>query len=266
MYGVDGCTAARGLSNRMDVQREAFPQPDAASSLSGEASSPSDAWFSPSDAWFSPSDAWFSPSDESSSPSDEASASIPTPPCARGACGGGRDSGGRAPESAPPNSCSVKSSRASTEWSRRARSATSAFIASTSRGSMRSNRCCGGGDIFLTTHWQRSIPVAPIAPPPTKVARTTMMISTSIRTLRGCVKPATLTAGGSPEERDRAPHSPLPTRIRTFGFRGPTLGENPSTFGSCHGSITVPDLAALTVRSPFLLRRPPSLGCLRASR
>ena len=177
---------------------------------------------------------------EASSLSDEASASTPPSPGDGSACGRGRDSGGLVPESAPPSICSVKSSRASTEWSRTARSATSAFMASMSRESPSCKRSCDNGDILPTTHWQRSIPAAPMAPPLTKMASAPMMISGSMRTLPGSVKPATKTAGGISAERGVAPPSPLPTIFLAFGFRAPASGDGLSMVKGRHGSITVP--------------------------
>ena len=79
------------------------------------------------------------------------------------------------------------------------------------------------------------------------------MISTSIRTLPGCVKPATQMAGGTSEERDAGSPSPLLTRIRTLGFRD-------SAFAGRHGSITVPaspaTISAMSSSAPMVALLP----------
>ena len=193
---------------------------------------------------------------EAPSPSDDASASGPTSRCAGKDWGGGGDSGGLGTERAPPKSCSVKSSRASTEWSRTARSATSALMASMSRESASRKRPCEGGEILPTTHWQRRIPAAPIAPPLTKMASAPMMISGSMQTLPGGMEPATEMAGVISAERGVTSSSPFKTKIPHFGFRGPA---NMYGASEMFRARDLPHSMAVTVRSRFRPHPPTSL-------
>ena len=73
-------------------------------------------------------------------------------------------------------------------------------------------------------------PAAPIAPPLTKMASAPMMISGSMKTLPGGVKPAAKTAGGISAERGVTSPSPFPTKNPPLGFRGPTAGDGLSKF------------------------------------
>ena len=87
-----------------------------------------------------------------------------------------------------------------------------------------------------------------------------MMISGSMQTLPGGVKPAIEMAGGISEERGIASPSPFPTKFPAFGFRDRARRKGPSSFQGRHGSIIVPaspaNIFAMSSSAPMVALLP----------